>query len=164
MFENCWNWLFRNICKMLKTYTLSGKIQGKRWNSFKRLISSEKINVLAKMQNFKKFGEFFLSEFGDSFLFPSGNPVCNAQWPDIFVFLRSCISIVLVIWIMRLRQNKSFIHSFDKQTCLSICIKFRSRELVTGLLSLELGQRLQSSLLWSTTDYRRIFKSWPRAY
>jgi len=72
---------------MLKTYTLSGKIQGKRWNSFKRLISSEKINVLAKMQNFKKFGEFFLSECGDSFLFPSGNPVCNAQWPDIFVFL-----------------------------------------------------------------------------
>jgi len=24
------NWLFRNICKMLETYTLSGKIHGKR--------------------------------------------------------------------------------------------------------------------------------------
>jgi len=25
IFAKCWNWLFRNICKMLKTYVPSGK-------------------------------------------------------------------------------------------------------------------------------------------
>jgi len=57
---------------MLKTYTLSGKIQDKRYTSCKWLISSEKINVFVKMQPFPKIGLFFaefgyfLSEFGCS--------------------------------------------------------------------------------------------------
>jgi len=44
------------------------------------MISSEKINILVKMQPFLEVGEFLLrlatfwKEFGDSFLFLSGNP------------------------------------------------------------------------------------------
>jgi len=58
---------------MLKTYAFSGKIQRRREKSCKRLISSEKINVLVKMQSFPVISLFlsefcyFLSEFGYSF-------------------------------------------------------------------------------------------------
>jgi len=48
---------------MLKTYTLFGKIQGERSKSFKRLISSEKINILPKMQPFLEVSRIF-AEFG----------------------------------------------------------------------------------------------------
>jgi len=34
--------IFRNICKMLKTYMLSGEIQSERLKSFKQLISNKK--------------------------------------------------------------------------------------------------------------------------
>jgi len=37
---------------MLKTYTISGKTQGKRKKIYKKLISSEQINGLVEMQPF----------------------------------------------------------------------------------------------------------------
>jgi len=46
---------------MLKTYTLFGKIQGERLKSCERLISSEKVKFLAKMQPFPEIWLFLLS-------------------------------------------------------------------------------------------------------
>jgi len=46
---------------------------------FERLISSEKINILAKMQPFPEVCRLFAEfgcEFGDSFLFLPTNPAC----------------------------------------------------------------------------------------
>ena len=65
MLAKCWNGLFRNICKMLKTYTISGKTQGKRKKIYKKLISSEQINGLVEMQPFPEvwsvWRQFFIS-------------------------------------------------------------------------------------------------------
>ena len=64
---------------MLKIYTLFGKIQGERLKSCERLISSEKVKFLAKMQPFPEiwlfFAEFgyFWSEFGYILFFLSAN-------------------------------------------------------------------------------------------
>jgi len=52
---------------MLETCILSGKIQVERSKTFKRLISSEKINVLEKMQPFPEVRRSF-AEFGYFFM------------------------------------------------------------------------------------------------
>jgi len=79
--EACYSTLLTKYpCKMLKTFTLCGETQGARYKRFKWFISSEKINVLVKLNHLQKFGEFmvslamFWSEFGDSFVIPIRQP------------------------------------------------------------------------------------------